>query len=137
MPGRGYSFVAPVSREQHEAPDAASAGDRPASNLPVSLTHVIGRDEIIAALAAQLRARRFLTILGPGGVGKTTVAVAVAEALAGDYADGVRFAGLGALADPALVPATVLAAFGETPAESDPGGARRGAARQARPGRAR
>lgn len=138
VPGRGYSFVAPLTHEPDDAADSEGnageraadrpaynlldnlpagnlpAGNLPAGNLPVSLTHVIGRDEIVASLAAQLRARRFLTILGPGGVGKTTVAVAVAEALAGTYADGVRFVGLGSLIDPALVPATVLAAFGES-----------------------
>ncbi|GEP54622.1 ATP-binding protein [Reyranella soli] len=118
-PGRGYSFAAPVSREQGDASDARSTADRPAHNLPVSLTHVIGRDEIIAALAAQLRARRFLTILGPGGVGKTTVAVAIADQLSGSYADGVRFVGLGSLLDPDLVAATVRAAFGEAPADAD------------------
>ena len=114
-PGRGYSFVAPVSREQMGLP--SSAPDPAASNLPISLTRVIGRREIIATLAAQLRVRRFLTILGPGGIGKTTVAVAVAQALTGAYADGIRFVGLGSLADPALVPATVLAAFGQMPKE--------------------
>ncbi len=119
VPGRGYRFVAPVSREQTDSPGTAPAAHQAASNLPVSLTHVIGRDEIIATLAAQLRARRFLTILGPGGVGKTTVAVAVAELLTSAYADGVQFVGLGALADPDLVPATVLAASGQTPLELD------------------
>src|SRR5262249_7084478 len=114
-PGRGYSFVAPVSREQMGLP--SSAPDPAASNLPISLIRVIGRREIIATLAAQLRVRRFLTILGPGGIGKTTVAVAVAQALTGAYADGIRFVGLGSLADPALVPATVLAAFGQMPKE--------------------
>jgi predicted ATPase len=118
-PGRGYSFVTPVSRERVDSADTMSAAHRPASNLPISLTRVIGRDEIIASLAAQVRARRFLTILGPGGVGKTTVAVAIAEALADAYADGIRFVGLGSLVEPALVSATVLAAFGGTPTESD------------------
>lgn len=118
-PGRGYSFVSAVSREPGGAPGTTPAAHRPASNLPVSLTHVIGRDEIIATWAAQVRARRFLTILGPGGVGKTTVAAAVAEALADTYTDGIRFVGLGSLADPGLVPATVLAAFGLAPTESD------------------
>jgi len=118
-PGRGYSFVAPLTQAPDDVSGGEASADRPASNLPASLTHVIGRDEVIVALAAQLRGRRFLTILGPGGVGKTTVAVAVAEALAGAYPDGVRFVGLGSLTDPALVPATVLAALGETQAETD------------------
>jgi predicted ATPase/DNA-binding winged helix-turn-helix (wHTH) protein len=122
VPGRGYSFVGPASREQTSAPGpapVADAADETASNLPVALTRVIGRDEIIVTLAAQLRARRFLTILGPGGIGKTTVAVAVAASLTGAYPDGIRLVALGSVADPALVPATVLAAFGQAPMEPD------------------
>lgn len=118
-PGRGYSFVAPVSRAEAGSPSAVPTADPAASHLPVSLTRVIGRDEIVATLAAQLRARRFLTILGPGGIGKTTVAVAVAESLIGIYADGIQFVGLGSLTDPALVPETVLAAFGPAPRALD------------------
>jgi predicted ATPase/DNA-binding winged helix-turn-helix (wHTH) protein len=118
-PGRGYSFVAPVSREQTSSPSAATAVDAAASNLPVSLTRVIGRGEIIATFAAQLRARRFLTILGPGGIGKTTVAVAVAESLTGLYVDGIRFVGLGSLADPTLVSAAVWSALEATPVGTD------------------
>jgi predicted ATPase/DNA-binding winged helix-turn-helix (wHTH) protein len=119
VPGRGYSFVAPVSREQTHSPQPAAAREPAANNLPVSLTSVIGRDEIIAALAPQLQKRRFLTILGPGGIGKTTVAVAIAESLTGAYADGVWFVGLGALSDPDLVPAAVLSALGQVPMGAD------------------
>jgi predicted ATPase/DNA-binding winged helix-turn-helix (wHTH) protein len=114
--GRGYSFVAPVTVEQSAVVPAAVGG---ASGLPVLLNRVIGRAEISATLAAQLRARRFITILGPGGVGKTTVAVAVAELLADAYPDGVRFVGLGAVTDPALVPSTVLASLGQRPSGPD------------------
>jgi predicted ATPase/DNA-binding winged helix-turn-helix (wHTH) protein len=113
-PGRGYSFVASVSREQTASPSPRRAADAGASNLPVPLARIIGRGEIIASLAAQLRVRRFLTILGPGGVGKTTVAVAVAESLSAAYDDGIRFVDFSSLSDPALVPLTVSAAIGET-----------------------
>jgi predicted ATPase len=44
---------------------------------------------------ARVSQQRFLTIVGPGGIGKTTVAVAAAEALSGSYSDGVWFVGLG------------------------------------------
>jgi DNA-binding winged helix-turn-helix (wHTH) protein len=72
-PGRGYAFVAPVTRE-HARPDPAS-GDVAAerNNLPAALTRIIGRDDVVAALTTQLVRRRFLTIVGPGGIGKTTV----------------------------------------------------------------
>ena len=119
--GSGYSFVAPVSRDDAELvlPSLAPAVEPVTSNLPASLGSVIGRSEIVASLAAQLRARRFLTIVGPGGIGKTTVAVAIAGTLTRTYTDGVRFVGLGSLVDPALVPAAVMTALGQTPMGSD------------------
>lgn len=119
--GSGYSFVAPVSRDDRKivSPSLPPAAEPAASNLPAALGSVIGRGEIVASLAAQLRARRFLTIVGPGGIGKTTVAVAIAESLTRTYTDGVRFVGLGSLADRALVPAAVMAALGQTPMGSD------------------
>ena len=106
-PGRGYTFVAPVTRgHQHSVP-ATPDGGAAAHNLPVPLTRIVGRDDIIAALAAQLARSRLLTIVGPGGIGKTTVAVAVAEAVTSGYADGVWFVGIAPLPDPELVPSAV------------------------------
>src|SRR3984893_18409537 len=102
-PARGYSFVAPVTREQQQPatapPDRAVLG----GNLPAPLTRIVGRDDIIAALRTQLVRRRFLTIVGPGGIGKTTVAVAIAESVSASYEDGVWFVGLASLPDPDLV----------------------------------
>jgi len=72
-------------------------------NLPARLTRSVGRDEIIAALTPQLVQLRFLTIVGPGGIGKTTVAVAVAETVNASYRDGVWLVGLASLPDPDLV----------------------------------
>ena len=79
LSGRGYAFVAPVTRE-HRLPAIASPnGTDEAGNLPVLLTRVVGRDDVISALTTLLARRRFLTIVGPGGIGKTTLAVAVAD----------------------------------------------------------
>src|ERR1700730_15126407 len=103
IPGRGYSFIAPVTREQRQPAIAPTNGTAVRGNLPAPLTRIVGRDDIIAALAAELAQRRLLTIVGPGGIGKTTVAVAVAEALSSSYADGVWFVGLASLPDPDLV----------------------------------
>jgi predicted ATPase len=49
--------------------------------LPAQIVRVVGRDEIIAAIAAEAARRRLLSLVGPGGIGKTTVAVAVADRL--------------------------------------------------------
>src|SRR5580700_8308032 len=68
IPGRGYSFVAPVTRERARpatpSPNAAAESD----NLPAPLMRIIGRHDVIAALGSQLAQRRFLTIVGPGGI---------------------------------------------------------------------
>jgi predicted ATPase/DNA-binding winged helix-turn-helix (wHTH) protein len=115
IPGRGYCFIAPVTRDPKE-PEAGPANGKPAANnLPAPLSRIIGRDQIIAALTAQITRRRLLTIVGPGGIGKTTVAIAAAQALAASYADGAWFVGLAPLADPELVPSTVAAALGVPP----------------------
>src|SRR5712671_5109789 len=111
-PGRGYSFVAPVAREQRQPATAPPDGATVGGNLPMPLTRIVGRDGIIAALTTQLARGRFLTIVGPGGIGKTTVALAVAETVRASYRDGVWFVALASLADPDLVPSSLGAALG-------------------------
>ena len=111
--------MAAVTLEQASGAAPATTGAARAGNLPVSLSSVVGRGELIKTLAAHLQARRFLTILGPGGIGKTTVGLAVAESLGGAYADGTWFVGLASLSDPALVPAAVMSALGQASLGTD------------------
>ena len=111
-PGRGYSFAAPVAREQRQPAIAPTNGTAVRGNLPALLTRIVGRDDIIAALAAQLAQRRFLTIVGPGGIGKTTVAIAVAESVSASFDDGVWFVGLASLPDPDLVASALSTVLG-------------------------
>src|SRR5271170_4820108 len=68
--GRGYCFVAPISRTraQDDAPAAALASF-PHANLPGRLTRMVGRDDDVLKLSAQLTATRFVSIGGVGGVG--------------------------------------------------------------------
>jgi predicted ATPase/DNA-binding winged helix-turn-helix (wHTH) protein len=110
--GRGYTFVAPMIRENAALAPVAPNGTTEGGSLPALLTRIIGRDEIIAALSKRLARRRFLTIVGPGGIGKTTVALAVADRVCATYKDGAWFVGLASLADPDLVPSAVGAALG-------------------------
>jgi predicted ATPase/DNA-binding winged helix-turn-helix (wHTH) protein len=121
VPGRGYSFVAQVARRQ-DAAAAAGAVDTPQAvhNLPAPLTRTIGRDQVVGLIAAQLPRRRFVTIVGPGGIGKTTVALAVAGNLVGTYADRVCFVDLAPLADARLVPTAFAAVLGVAPGAGDP-----------------
>jgi predicted ATPase/DNA-binding winged helix-turn-helix (wHTH) protein len=118
-PGRGYAFIAPVAGENTPLAPVAPTGMAEAGNLPAPFTRIIGRDDVIAALAAQLARRRFLTIVGPGGIGKTTVAVAVADRVRVSYKDGAWLVGLASLSDPDLVPSAVGAALGVPPSGGD------------------
>ncbi len=113
VPGRGYIFVAPATREYSEldAEPSPPLLPRP-SHIPAALTRVIGRDATIAILAAQLERRRLLTIVGPGGIGKTTIAAAVAEAASGTFQDGVWFVALAAVARAELVPSALGGVLG-------------------------
>jgi predicted ATPase len=120
VPGRGYSFVAPVTREQAQEMVAPAIQATSIGNLPAQLTRVIGRADIITTVVERVAQRRVLTIVGPGGIGKTTVAVAAAEALSGSYTDGVWFVGLASLQDPALVPSAISTSLGNTPGVGDP-----------------
>lgn len=102
---RGYSFVAPYSLE--------SAGQQPDNtvyeprrhNLPVRRTRLIGRQHLVDSVVTHLARQRFITLVGPGGIGKTTVALRVAEQLIGDYRDGIRLLDLAPLNDPAMITA--------------------------------
>ncbi|SDC62841.1 Predicted ATPase [Cupriavidus sp. YR651] len=117
--GRGYCFVAPVVR--HGSVDVAGTAPAiPHHNLPARATRVIGRDDLIAALAQSLPLRRLLTLCGPGGMGKTTIALAMAERLLPAYADGVRFVDLGRVADPGLVNGALAATLGMTAGAAAP-----------------
>src|SRR5271169_3868506 len=111
-PGRGYTFVAPVTRDIRHPARAAADATTGAGNLAVPLTRIVGRDDLVSALATQLSQRRFLSLVEPGGIGKTTVAIAVAEAVSASYADGVRFVGLAPLSDPELVPSALITVLG-------------------------
>jgi predicted ATPase/DNA-binding winged helix-turn-helix (wHTH) protein len=112
VPGRGYTFVAPVVRGQPKPAAASPSGGAVGGNLPAPLTRILGRDDTIAALAAQLTQRRLLTIVGPGGIGKTTLAVAVAEAVSASFEDGVWFVGLASLTDPNLMSSALSTVLG-------------------------
>jgi non-specific serine/threonine protein kinase len=93
------------------APGARAA--QPArTNLPLALTSFIGRAREQAQVQTLLGAARLVTLTGAGGAGKTRLAMAVAEELVSEYADGVWLVELAPLADPALVAGVVAQALG-------------------------
>ncbi|MDT5292967.1 MAG: hypothetical protein QOF88_7856, partial [Mycobacterium sp.] len=81
-------------------------------NLPVQLTSFVGRDAEGIQLRELLTENRVVTLTGAGGVGKTRLAVQVANQLADEYADGVRYVDLAPITDPELVAVTVARALG-------------------------
>ncbi|WP_024520120.1 winged helix-turn-helix domain-containing protein [Bradyrhizobium sp. Tv2a-2] len=120
VPGRGYCFTAPVA-PLAKSPAAQSAG-LPASNhsLPAPLTKMIGRAEAVDKVSTALAQQRFVTIVGPGGIGKTSVAMAVAHRQLATFDGQVFPVDFGALKDTLLVPNAIASALGLTVSSDDP-----------------
>jgi predicted ATPase/Tfp pilus assembly protein PilF len=83
---------------------------------------LIGREREIAALTGLLRQSdaRLVTLTGPGGIGKTRLALQAATALASDFADGVGYVALAPIGDPALLPTTIAQALGVADTSGQP-----------------
>jgi predicted ATPase/class 3 adenylate cyclase len=84
------------------------------NNLPLQLTSFVGREREIEEVRSLLLGTRLLTMTGPGGAGKTRLALQVAAEVLADFGDGAFFADLSAIADPALVPSAFTVALGVT-----------------------
>jgi predicted ATPase/DNA-binding winged helix-turn-helix (wHTH) protein len=120
--GRGYCLVAPVTRSSAKQPVPVTGITSPKrlKTLPPRPARMVGRDDTVRALAEQLQAWRFVSIVGPGGVGKTTVAISVAHTLSDGFHDAVFFIDLAALTDPQFVPTAVASALGLMVQTQDP-----------------
>ncbi len=107
--GHGYSFVQRVSRTE----------SRPSGNLPFSLagghgapSHLVGRDTELRALSELLEQNALVTLAGPGGVGKTRLALEAANACAPRFKDGAWLVELASLSDGASTAGAVATALG-------------------------
>ncbi len=121
LAGRGYCFVTPVSRlsaASRPVDDGSISKKGPA--FPPRLGRMIGREVAVDAISTQLVAGRFVTIVGAGGIGKTTVAVSVGRRLFEEFGDLVYFIDLGSLKDPLLVASATGSALGLAINEPDP-----------------
>jgi predicted ATPase/DNA-binding winged helix-turn-helix (wHTH) protein len=122
--GRGYCFVAHVDRAKVQPlasppppPLISEPQPVPKHRLPARLARMVGRDAAVETLSMLLASRRFVSVVGPGGMGKTTVAISIAHALLDEFGGAVYFVDLGAVTDATLVPsavAAVLGVFGQT-----------------------
>jgi predicted ATPase/class 3 adenylate cyclase len=95
-------------------PPPRTEGSRRAS-LPAVLDSFVGRDRELVDVAGLVTAQRLVTLVGPGGCGKTRLAVEVARSLASSYADGPFFVDLAPVTDPSLVAERVASAMGVRP----------------------
>jgi predicted ATPase/DNA-binding winged helix-turn-helix (wHTH) protein len=124
VPNRGYSFVAPVSRGRADAPPTVHpAAQRAAPGLITPLHRIVGRAAAIDQLGRKVRRHRLVTVVGAGGIGKTTVAVSVAAAVTAAPAPspwtGVHFVDLAPLSDGRLVPGALATVLGLTTVVDD------------------
>jgi predicted ATPase len=119
-PRRLRDLPTPVGVFQVRAPGLRTefpslrALDASPGNLRPALTSLIGREAEVAELHAAVKAHRLVTLTGVGGVGKTRLALEVAERLHDEFPDGVWVFELAAVADPAAVPDAVAAVLGIT-----------------------
>ena len=120
LAGRGYCFVAPITRSHNRRGKPAVTASFPRAAVPGHLLRMVGRQDDVLTLARELAASRFVTIVGPGGVGKTTVAAAVAHELLEDFAGAVHFVELGALSDSGLVASSLALSLGLSVRSEDP-----------------
>ena len=103
---RALAAAAATLRPAESAPPAV------ALPLPSPLTSFVGRAAERAELAAALAAHRLVTAVGPGGVGKTRLALSVVTEVAGRYADGAWYVDLVPVTDPAMAGPAIAAALG-------------------------
>jgi predicted ATPase len=106
IPGRGYCFAGAV--RWTEAGPTPKAAQTTVSQLPRKPLLMVGRDNAVHELTTAVQKQRFVSIVGAGGIGKTTMALALAHRMLAEYNGAVYFLDLGAVEDSRL-PASLLA----------------------------
>ncbi|WP_197087002.1 winged helix-turn-helix domain-containing protein [Bradyrhizobium sp. LTSPM299] len=117
--GRGYSFVGTVVALDG---GTESRKDKPRhqGRLPVRPVVMVGREAFVSEVSNKLRDERFVTLLGPGGIGKTTIALVVGRAAAEEFGGDVYFVDLGSVTDRHHVTEAVATSLGFALKSKDP-----------------
>jgi DNA-binding winged helix-turn-helix (wHTH) protein/energy-coupling factor transporter ATP-binding protein EcfA2 len=118
--GRGYAFVGAIVALA-DSKESRNAEFRRQGRLPVRPLMMIGRETVVSEVSDKLRDERFVTLLGPGGIGKTTIALAVGHAAAEKFSGQIHFVDLGSLTDPHHVVGAVATSLGLALKSKDPG----------------
>src|SRR6202795_2217294 len=118
--GRGYSFVGTVA-SRAGGTESKNSRFRHQGRLPMRPIVMIGRETVVSEVRDKLRNERFVTLLGPGGIGKTTIALAVGRAAAEEFGGKVYFVDLESLTDPRHVAGAVATSLGLQLKSKDPG----------------
>lgn len=119
--GRGYCFVALVARGAGSVSPLRSGADV-RGNLPALISRPVGRVETVVALTKLLSKQRLVTIVGAGGIGKSTAALCVAERLGEVFRHNIFFADLSAIVGPSMVATAIASAVGTSLLANDPVG---------------
>jgi predicted ATPase/DNA-binding winged helix-turn-helix (wHTH) protein len=112
-PGRGYTFTAPVSRFEEATPPPRGGirKSQQSSALPNFIVRLVGREDSVAKLRGELMRERMVTIVGPGGIGKTSLALATAPSWVSHFGSDVYFADLATSDNPNGVSTAVASAI--------------------------
>ena len=116
IPGRGYCFAGAVSWAEATPGRTRTT----ASQLPREPLLMVGRDKAVRKLTGLLKMHRFVSIIGAGGIGKTTVALTVAHRMLAEFAGAVHFLDLGAVEDPRLLAGLLASQLGLTAVSDQP-----------------
>ena len=128
-PGQGYRFQGETQRagtppglevaeRTHRRPSPVATSR--SHNLPIRIKPIYGRDEDLQRLTVHMPRHRLVTLVGPGGIGKTTLAMAGAEVLVDAYEDSIWLVNLAGLSDARLVSATIAVALNISLLSPDP-----------------
>lgn len=122
IPGRGYCFIASTSSTKPAERPHLDADTRPdpAPRLPPPLRRMIGRDDDVREISDLLTAKRFVTVHGPGGIGKTVAAISVGHAQFAAFGGDVQFLDLGQLSEAHIVQGALASMLGLPVRSDDP-----------------